>query len=81
MKKSKHIYNVSDLKSNLNNFDPTLENCFFRAVKLTKNSDIDKYKYIGYGNGFDAKGTFFPSGGIGKNVIVFETNISFSVHA
>ena len=27
---------------------PTLENCLFGAVKLTKNPDIDKYKYSGY---------------------------------
>ena len=33
---------VYELNSNLNNFDNTLENCFFGAVKLTKNADIDK---------------------------------------
>ena len=27
----------------------TLGNCLFGAVKLTKNDDIDKYKYYGYG--------------------------------
>ena len=32
--------------------DPTLENCFFDAVILTKNADIGKYKYSGYGIGF-----------------------------
>ena len=26
---------------------PTIENCLFRAVTLTKNADIDKYKYSG----------------------------------
>ena len=26
----------------------TLQNCLFGAVKLTKNTDIDKYKYSGY---------------------------------
>ena len=31
----------------------TLENCPFGADKLTKNADIDKYKYSGYGTGFD----------------------------
>ena len=40
---------------------PTLENCLFGAVKLTKNTDIDKYKYSGYGIRFDRRGTFsFP---------------------
>ena len=30
-----------------------LENCLFDSVKITKNSDIDKYKYSGYFIGFD----------------------------
>ena len=37
---------------------PTLENCLFGAVSLTKNGDIDKYKYSGYVIGFDRKGSF-----------------------
>ena len=37
---------------------PTLENCLFDAVSLTKNGDIDKYKYSGYVIGFDRKGFF-----------------------
>ena len=37
---------------------PTLENCLFGAVKLTKNADIDKYGYSGYGIGFDRHGRF-----------------------
>ena len=27
----------------------TLKNCLFGAVTLTKNADIDKYGYSGYG--------------------------------
>ena len=42
---------------------PTLENCLFGAVTLTKNADIDKYRYSGYGIGFDRKGSFSFSGG------------------
>ena len=42
--KTVNIYLVYDLKSNINNFDPTLENCLFGAVKFTKTNDIDKYK-------------------------------------
>ena len=34
--------------------DFTLGNCLFGAVKLTKNSDPDKYKYRGYSIGFDS---------------------------
>ena len=34
---------------------PTLENCLFGKAKLTKDPDIDKIKYSGYGIGFDRK--------------------------
>ena len=36
----------------------TLTNALFGAVKLTKNSDIEKHKYSGYGIGFDDHGFF-----------------------
>ena len=55
-----------------NNNYPTLENCLFGAVKLTKIADIDKCKYSGYGIGFGRRRTFsFPTGGFGCNVIIF----------
>ena len=50
------------MKSNKNyniNSYPTLENCLFGAVSLTKNNDIDKYKYSGYGIGFHKKNRSF----------------------
>ena len=54
----------------------------FGAVKLTKNVDIDKYKYSGYGIGFDTRGTFlFPTSRLGQNVIIFGADMSSSVHA
>ena len=31
----------------------------FGAVKLTKNADKDKYKYSGYGIGFDSRSEFY----------------------
>ena len=37
---------------------PTLANCLFSAVKLTKHPDIDQYKYSGYVVGFNRKGFF-----------------------
>ena len=80
--KTVNIYIVYDLKSNLNNFDPALLNCLFGAIKLTKNNDIDKYKYFGYGIGFDSEGTLtHPSGEIVQNVIIFGTGMSSSAHA
>ena len=36
----------------------TLKNSLFGAVKITKNADISKYKYSGYGIGVDSKGSF-----------------------
>ena len=52
---------------------------FFGAVSLTKNTDIDKNKYSGYGIGFDSHGFFsHPSGGTGRNVIIFGVDMSLS---
>ena len=42
-----NIYIVYSLSSDLNNFDFASENCLFDAIRLTKNADIDKYKYLG----------------------------------
>ena len=36
-----NMYIAYDLKSNLDNVDPTLQDCLFGAIKLNKNSDID----------------------------------------
>ena len=48
------IYNVYEIIANFNvGSYPTLENCLFGAVKFTKNVDIDKCGYFGYGIGFD----------------------------
>ena len=77
-----NVYIVNELISTLNYFDPTLENCLFSAVNLTKNADINKCKYSGYGTGFHGKRTFsLPSGGFGCNVIIFGVDMSSSVHA
>ena len=81
-KKIVNIYIVYDLDSNLNNFDPTLQNCLFGAINLTENSDIDKYKYSGYGFAFDSKETFpHPTGSFGQNGIIFGADMSSSTHA
>ena len=80
--KAVNIYIVYDLKPTLNNYDPTLQNYLFGAVKLTKNSYIDKYEYAGYGIGFDSKGTFsHPSGTTGVNLVIFGADMISSVHA
>ena len=62
-----NIYIVYELgASSSHNNDPTLKNCLFGAVTLTKNADIDKYGYLCYGIGFDRKSSFsFPGRGFG----------------
>ena len=48
---------------------------------MTKNADIDKYEYSGYGIGFGRRSSFsFPSGGSGQNVIIFGVDVSSSAH-
>ena len=48
---------------------------------MTKNADIDKYGYSGYGIGFDRNTTFsFPNGRFGQNVITFGVDMSSSAH-
>ena len=61
--------------------DFTLGNCLFGVVKLTKNTDPDKYKYSGYGLGFDYHLQFsWTDGSMGKNVIIFGVDNNPSVH-
>ena len=65
--------------SGSNDNDPTLKNCLFGAVDLTKNNDIDKYGYSGYGTGFDRISSFsFRGGRFGQNVIIFGVDTSSS---
>ena len=77
-----NIYIVYDLQSNLNyNPDFTLENCLLGAVKITKTTDVDKYKYSGYGIGFDGRGAFtHPNGSFANNAIIFGVDTNSSVH-
>ena len=67
--------------SSSHNNDPSLNNCLYGGVTLTKNLDIDKYGYYGYGIGFDRRPTFsFPGGGFGQNLLIFRVNMSSSAH-
>ena len=81
-----NIYNVykrigiANTNGNRNS-NLTVEDCLLRAVTLTKNTDVDKYKYSGYGIGFDRRSSFsFPGGGDGQNVIVFGIDMNSSLH-
>ena len=71
------VYEVNKKDSTIIS-DPTLEDCLFGAVTLTKNVNIDRYGYSGYGLGFDRKGSFsFSGGGYGQNVLIFGVDMSF----
>ena len=77
-----NIYIVYELGAfSSNNNDPTLKNCLFGAVTLTKNTDIDKYKYSDYGIWFDRRSSFsFPGGGFGQNVLILGVDMNSSSH-
>ena len=81
-KKVVNIYIVYELAaSSSHDSDPTIKNCLFDAVTLTKNADIEKYKYSGYGIGFDRRPSFsFTGGGFGQNVLIFGADMSTSIH-
>ena len=77
-----NIYIVYELAaSSSHDSDTTIKNCLFGAVTLTKNSDIEKYKYSGYGIEFDRRSSFsFTGGGFGQNVLIFGADMSTSIY-
>ena len=76
-----NIYIVYEIDKIYTKSHPTLVNCLFGAVSITKNADIDKNKYSEYGIGFDRTGLYLlPSRRFGRNVIIFGVDMSSSVH-
>ena len=77
-----NIYIVYELgASSSNDSDPTLKNCLFGAVTLTKNKDIEKYGYFGYGIGFNRMSSFsYPGGGFHQNLLIFGVDMSSSAY-
>ena len=63
------VYELGASSSHIN--DPILKNCLFGAVTLTKNADIDRYRYYSFS---------FPGGGYGQNVLIFGVDMSFTAH-
>ena len=58
------VYELAVSSSHIS--DPTLKNCLFGVVTLTKHAHVEKYKYSGYGIGFDRRSSFsFPGVGFG----------------
>ena len=81
-KKVVNIYIICELSASSSTVnDSALKNCLFGAVTLTKNADINKYRYSGYGIEFDRRGIFsFPSDEFGQNVLIFGVDMSSSTH-
>ena len=76
-----NIYIAHEIERSVNiSSCPTLENCLFGAVKLTKHVDTDLYKYSGYGIEFDRKAFFSVGNEVGRNVIIFGVDMSSSPH-
>ena len=77
-----NIYIVYELgASSSNDSHPTLKNCLFGAITLTKNSDIEKYGYSGYGIGFYRRSSSsFSGAGFNQNVLIFGVDMSSSAH-
>ena len=71
------VYELGASSSNVN--DPTIKNCLFGVVTLTKNADIDKYGYSGYGTGFN-RSLSFPSGEFCQNITISGVDMSSSAH-
>ena len=72
-----NIYIVHEITSDYKDINyPTLENCLFGSVKLTKNADIDKYGYFGYGIGFGRQLSFSIDNETGGNVLIFGVDMS-----
>ena len=52
----------------------------FGALKLTKSTDVDKYKYPEHDVGFDRKENFSFASQFGRNCIIFGADMSPCVH-
>ena len=76
-----NIYIVYELDKTYIKSHPTLVNCLFGAVSITKNADIDTNKYSGYGIEFDRKGLYLlPRGRFGRNEVLFGVDMNSFVH-
>ena len=74
------IIRYANINGNRNS-NLTVQHAFFGAVSLTKNADVNKYKYSGYGIALGRTSSFsFPGGGTGQNVIIFGVDMNPSVH-
>ena len=67
-----------ELNKKYSTVTPTLLNCLFDAVKLTKHPDIDQQKYSVYGIGFDRGSIYSSANKLGRNAISFGADMGSS---
>ena len=76
-----NIYIFHELDKRYVKTHPTLVNYLFGAVSITKNADIDKNKYSGYGIAFDRTRVYLlPDGSFGRNVVILGVDMSLPAH-
>ena len=83
------VYKLDPIATSKDTTTFTIENSLFGAMQITKNADISRYKYKGYGICFDGRKEFthvrkrgnFSDTTDGRNVIIFGVDMSFSKHA
>ena len=63
------VYELNTWSQDINT-DFIFKNCLFGSVKLTKNADLDKFKYSSYGIGF----VLLPNNTTRRNIIIFGAN-------
>ena len=81
------VYELDPIDFSRNN-EFTIQNALFGAIEITKNANNSKYKYKGYGICFDESESFshvrkegnFNHTTLGRNVIFFGADMSFSKH-
>ena len=74
-----NIYNVYEISKNYDiSSYLTLENCFFGAVSLTKNANIDNINILDMVLVLIVSIFSHPNGGIGRNIIIFGVFMSSS---
>ena len=55
-----------------------MNNYLLGSVELTNNADLDKYKYVGWGKGFDSCSEFsFTDRSMGKNILTFGVDMRY----
>ena len=83
------VYKLDPITTSRGTTTFTIKNSLFGAMQITKNADINKYDYKGYGICFDGRKEFahvrkrgtFNDTTMARNVIIFGVDMTFSKHA